>query len=715
MARKRILIVDDDQSVRLIVSAALQSDDHELADACDGREALAILPGFRPHLVLLDVMMPRLDGYRTCAVLRTTALAADIPVLMMTGLGDEIAIEKACKCGATDFISKPFNRVILRKRVRYLLRAGEILQQWRASERRLRDAHQLARLGDWQWDPVTQTLTISDEARAALGVPSDCDSLAGLLDCLRASDRPRVRSLLDGPGSCRPLSIEHDILLKGGEERSLHHEIVCFDDDATQRRVLTGTVQDVSELRLNQQRVLRLAFFDELTGLPNRAGLYQQLELVLEVAHAIGGSGTVFCVDLDGFKRVNDTLGHDAGDQLLRETKDRLIGCLEQYRQPPMSHESASVARLSGDEFVLVAPQLREPAAVDALAGKVLSAIQRPFILGTQDVFLSASIGIASFRLSAGDGRQAGEAEALLRDADAAMYEARERGGSRFVHYSEAWKERARARLDLESRLRRALERNEFELFYQPKVDCSSRAVLGVEALLRWRCPEVGLIPPMDFVPLAEECGLIVPIGEWVLHQACLQACTWLGRGWDFAMAVNLAARQFRDRDLVALIRQTLTGTGMPPTLLELELTEGTLMDDVKHASSVLAELRQMGVRIAIDDFGTGYSSLSYLRSLPVDTLKIDRSFVRDVTENQDSAAICAAIIGVSKSLRLNVVAEGVETEAQFAFLAAHRCEEIQGYLISRPLAADAFEAWYAGRPGLLRSELESSGTVSLG
>jgi EAL domain-containing protein (putative c-di-GMP-specific phosphodiesterase class I) len=274
------------------------------------------------------------------------------------------------------------------------------------------------------------------------------------------------------------------------------------------------------------------------------------------------------------------------------------------------------------------------------------------------------------------------------------MYQAKVSGGGRFQRHSEGLQRRALARLDLESGLRHALDRDELVLFYQPKVDCRSRALLGVEALLRWRRTGAGLVSPLDFIPLSEECGLIVPIGEWVLSQACTQARAWLDEGRRLSVAVNLSARQFREQDLLAVVRGVLESTRLPPELLELEITEGTLMHDVQHVSEVLGTLRDMGVRVALDDFGTGYSSLAYLRSLPIDTLKIDRSFVCDVTTNRDSAAIAAAIIAMSQSLGLHVVAEGVETEEQLQFLADQRCQEAQGFLISRPLAIADFARW---------------------
>jgi EAL domain-containing protein (putative c-di-GMP-specific phosphodiesterase class I) len=286
-----------------------------------------------------------------------------------------------------------------------------------------------------------------------------------------------------------------------------------------------------------------------------------------------------------------------------------------------------------------------------------------------------------------------------LRNADAAMYDAKRNGGSRFQFYCSDMSRRTREALELENRLRRALEREEFELYYQPKLESKTGRVVGVEALLRWRSPERGLVPPMDFIPLAEKTGLIIPIGAWVLRRACRELKSWQEQGLPaMTMAVNISTRQFRDRDVSQLVRAALAETGIVPKSLELEITEGSLMEDTRYAASVLNELREIGVRVAIDDFGTGYSSLGYLRVLPVDMLKIDRSFVRDVTDNQDSAAIAAAILAMSHSLRLEAVAEGVETRAQLDFLVQHGCPLVQGFLYSRPLPGPEFVAWLRSR-----------------
>lgn len=685
---KRVLIIANDNPLCLLVTELLSPHGYRVHVAASYQEGVVQHAEQQPSLVLIEAMMQTQDGFNACSAIRATPHGSTVPILMLVDDADHYAIQRGLACGVTDFISKPPGRLILQQRVRLLLETAEIRSELRKSEQRLKDAQRIAKLGDWEWDPETQTLTLSDEAQTTLGVANRVHvGLTDLIDAVRNTDRPQVRRLLDAVQSGGGTSIDYRVRLPNGEQRSVHQEIVCIPNSMTQRNVFRGTVQDVTEQKQNEASIDHLAFYDPLTGLPNRAYLLQHLERVLEQARQSGGSGALLCIDLDGFKRVNDSLGHRIGDDLLLQTKDRLAGCIAPGIEPGIA-DGKLVARLGGDEFVLLIPNLPNVGSAESLASDVVQAIAAPFQFEEQEIFLSASVGIAHF--SSADVK----AEALLRSADAAMYHAKRSGGGRFEAHSENFQRLARARLDLESGLRHALDRGELELFFQPKVDCRSRALLGVEALLRWRRPGSGLVSPLDFIPISEECGLIVPIGEWVLERACSQARSWLEAGRRLSVAVNLSARQLREPDLAEKIRKILDLTQLPPEQLEVEITEGTLMHDVDVVAGILGDLRRLGVRIAIDDFGTGYSSLAYLRSLPVDTLKIDRSFVRDVTTNEDSAAIAAAIISMSKSLRLHVVAEGVETEEQFQFLAAHQCEEVQGFLISRPLPAADFERW---------------------
>jgi diguanylate cyclase (GGDEF)-like protein len=393
-------------------------------------------------------------------------------------------------------------------------------------------------------------------------------------------------------------------------------------------------------------------------------------------------------LDLDHFKRINDTLGHAMGDRLLQTIAARLVGCVRKTRLGAADNE-ATVARLGGDEFIVALSDLQKHDDVTPVAQRILAAVSEPVRLDQHEIAVTASLGISVYPQDGDDD------ETLLKNADAAMYQAKDAGRHSYVFYDRALNDVTYNRLSLEVKLRRALEQGNLSLHYQPQVATRSRRSVGVEALLRWNDPDLGPIPPERFIPIAEESGLILPIGEWVLQAACAQARAWQDAGLpSMRMAVNLSSRQFRNRDLVAVVRDALAAARLDPRYLELELTESMIMQDALHTRRTLEALKEMGAHLSIDDFGTGYSSLSYLRSFPIDTLKIDRSFVADITTEPDNGAIVAAIIAMARSLKLSVVGEGVETEEQRAFLQLHGCNLAQGFLFCHPLPADELESW---------------------
>ncbi len=438
-----------------------------------------------------------------------------------------------------------------------------------------------------------------------------------------------------------------------------------------------GAVLAISNLTEMYRLAERLAYqanHDTLTRLPNRNLLMDRLDHALALSQRSGGWVAVLFIDLDNFKQVNDSLGHAAGDALLRAVAERLSGCVR-------SHDT--LARLGGDEFILVLENLPREELVAAVARKIMEVLQPPFLLGGNEFFISSSIGISLFPKDGAD------RETLLRNADMAMYRAKKQGRSNFQFYSKWMNDHVIERLYLENGLRYAMARNELLLYYQPQVDLASLTVVGVEALIRWRHPAQGFISPAKFIPLAEETGLIIPIGAWVIETACIQAKRWEDAGLSLRVAVNLSARQFTQPDLIGNIITTLQRTGLPADRLKLEITESLLMEDVEKVIVILRALKDIGVKIAIDDFGTGYSSLSYLKRFPLDFLKIDRSFIRDIQSDPDDAAITLAILAMAHSMRLDVIAEGVETDEQLAFLHAHHCKEVQGFYFSPPRPVD--------------------------
>jgi diguanylate cyclase (GGDEF)-like protein len=419
-----------------------------------------------------------------------------------------------------------------------------------------------------------------------------------------------------------------------------------------------------------------LAHHDVLTGLPNRMLLQDRLSHAIELARRQGRQFAMLFMDLDRFKHINDSLGHAVGDQLLQSVARRLVRCMR---------HSDTVSRQGGDEFVVLLSTIKHPDDAAISAQKILTALAVPHLIDELELHVSVSIGISIYP---DNGR---DAEALTKSADTAMYHAKENGRDNYKFFEQAMNIRAVQRQSIEAGLRRALERQEFVLHYQPKINLHSNLIVGVEALIRWQHPERGLMPPLQFLPIAEDCGLILPIGRWVLREACLQAQAWIRIGLrPITIAVNTSALEFNATDFLQNIRVTLDDTGLEPRYLELELTESVLMQDAEFTDSVLHGLANLGVKLAIDDFGTGYSSLSYLRQFPIDTLKIDQSFVSRITSSPDDATIVSAVINMGKSLKLRVTAEGVETPEQCAFLLAQHCDEGQGYYFSHPIAAEA-------------------------
>ncbi len=441
-----------------------------------------------------------------------------------------------------------------------------------------------------------------------------------------------------------------------------------------------GVATDITERKQAEKRLVQLANFDSLTGLPNRSLFRDRLMHAVAQAHRKNHLVALLFLDLDRFKMINDSLGHHAGDELLKAVSKRLL---------TNAREEDTVARLGGDEFTVILEGITSSEDATIVARKILDVMSKPFILDGHEVFVTTSVGITIFPIDALD------IDELLKNADTAMYRAKEYGKNNYQFYTADMNAKAVEHLIMESSLRHALERDEFVLHFQPQVDLHSREITGMEALLRWNHPDLGLLYPNQFMLLAEETGLIISIGEWVLKQACKQAVEWLGAGIPpLRIAVNLSALQFRKNDLVETIAGILDSVGLDPQFLELEITESFLMEDVDSAITKLQDLSALGVHLAIDDFGTGYSSLSYLKRFPLNTLKIDQSFIRDISTDSDDAAIAEAIIALAQSLHLRVMAEGVETEEQLNFLRTRGCDQVQGFLVCRPVPAADILPW---------------------
>uniref|UniRef100_C6E198 Response regulator receiver modulated diguanylate cyclase/phosphodiesterase with PAS/PAC sensor(S) n=1 Tax=Geobacter sp. (strain M21) TaxID=443144 RepID=C6E198_GEOSM len=679
-----VMVVDDDQAVRLLARETLESSGFAVRDVENGEQALEEFDAHAPDIVLLDVMMPGIDGFSVCSAIRRTASGRDTPVLMMTGLDDLESIDCAYEAGATDFITKPINWHVLGYRVSYMLRASGALEQLRESRAGLAHAQSLAHIGSWEWDLATGEIRCSEEVYSICSIDRSLKGGNPILDPVHPLDLGFVQGAIEEAiGKRAPLSFDYRITLGAGE-RTLHAELVTVLDEQGEPVCLTGTIQDITERKHAEEQIRLLAYYDALTGLPNRRFFLQQLEQALVFANRHDRMLAVLFLDLDRFKLVNDTLGHGVGDRLLQDVADRLLRCVRRGDCLARADEECPpslVSRLGGDEFTIMLCDIEHFQDVAKIARRILEAVSVPYSLEGQEVFVSTSIGISLYPFDATT------ASDLIRNADGAMYQAKEQGRNGYQIYDESMNAKALERIILESQLHKALKEEEFTVYYQPQVSSQTGLVVGIEALVRWNSKELGLVEPGRFLPLAEEIGLVIQIDQWVMREACRQHKLWLDAGLPpVTLAINISGQQFMKNELLETVTSVLKESGLDPGLLELELTEGVLMAHTERTVKTLQALKGMGVRLAIDDFGTGFSSLSYLKRFPLDVLKIDRTFINDITTDPDDAAITLATIEMAHTLKLKVIAEGVETKPQLEFLTKNGCDMYQGYLFSKPV-----------------------------
>lgn len=572
-------------------------------------------------------------------------------------------------------------------RVSSVLVVGRDITDRKAYERRLERTERMARIGHWEWDPVNRTSVVSPMLCHLFGEPLDWSpTVDDVLALKPEADRQRVYAEYQAAYLHRKPELAYRYQSRTARSELMHfhtHVQVEYDETGAPVR-LYGTTQDISEIKEYESRLHEMTFHDPLTGLPNRAQLYERLQEAISATRQANSLGGLLLLDLDRFQAVNDTFGHLAGDRLLCD-------CVQRLRA--LTGRCDTVARLGGDEFAILVSAVDGAGQLAEVAQEVLQLLAQPFRVEGQELYVSASVGLAVFPDDGGD------TTTLLQYADAALNDAKAHGRSCYRFYSSELTAKSHERVQMEAGLRQAVALSQLELHYQPKVSLGCREWVGAEALLRWRHPALGLLTPDRFIGLAEESGLIIDIGAWVLQEACEAACRWnAGRGSDFKVAVNLSAVQFRRSDVVAMVRDTLAETGCKPRWLELEITESLLLGDDDSVKQALQGLRGLGITIAIDDFGTGYSSLAYLKRFAIDVLKIDRSFIRDVGRDHDSTELVKAIVSMARSLRMGLVAEGIEEDGQEHFLHEQGCLLGQGYLYARALPRPAFEAAWPER-----------------
>jgi len=676
-APTRVLIADDDAILREIAAAVLKEAGFSVQTVASGDAAVAACAMRMPDITLLDVEMAEGNGYQACTNIRLLPGGADLPIVMVTGCDDTVSIDQAYEAGATDFVVKPINWTLLTHRIRYVMRGARTIEALRFSEQK--NAALLKAIPDGIFlvnsaGAIAHCFSPIDGLLLAPAEPSASQSLFSLMPLAkRGHAMDCLSSALRGEPAVFEFSQDHD-------NRSLRH-FECRYLPNTGGQVL-AIIRDITARKETDARIHRLAYFDALTGLPNREWIRDYLTQAVAEARRRHRHLALLYVDLDQFKRINDTLGHGTGDALLRQVAERLQGAVDQIGEGVQGQ----IARLGGDEFMVALTGLTDSQQAEQVAQRILTAHAAPYMQASYELVVTSSIGIAKFPEHGDD------VQSLLKNAEAAMYEAKSSGRNQLRVYDSAVNARALKRLSLEMELRRAVEDSSLEVYYQPKYQARSLALMGGEALLRWFHPERGQIPTADFIAVAEETGLIADIGKWALQRVCRDLRQWRADGLALPpIAVNVSGRDFLDPEALLRLSDTVAHAELAPSLFELELTEGVLMRDAEAGRRSLLSLKEFGFALAIDDFGTGYCSLNYLKRFPLDTLKIDRSFVADINEDPDDAAIVRAIIALGHSLDLKIVAEGVTSREQLKFLQAEGCDAIQGFLMSAAIPAAAF------------------------
>lgn len=703
-----ILVVDDNPGKRLALVSVLEVLQQNVVTAESGRDALRCLLDHEFAVILLDVQMPTMDGFETARLIRSRQQSESTPIIFVTAYSrGETDMMEGYSLGAVDFIFTPIIPEILRAKVSVFVDLYHKIQAIKRHEEHLeilveqRTAALTAEIAERKqaevairklssaMEKVADSIFITDASGVIEYINSAFEIITGYRREEAMGKTPRViksgkhdeqfyqqiwETLLRG-------EVYRNVFINRRKDGQLYHEAITITPLTDEQGKVTHYIasgKDITESIQTQERLHHLAHHDVLTGLPNRMLFVERLKHALKRAEWRKRAVAVMFLDMDRFKIVNDTLGHEAGDRLLQAMAARLLGCVR---------DGDTVARFGGDEFAGFLNDVASPEDVAPIVAKFLAALAPPFMIDGHELFISGSIGIS---LYPDDGT---DTQTLMKNADTAMYRAKQNGGNTSEFYHAGMNAHALARLNLETGLRRALERQEFVLHYQPQIDLKNGDVVGFEALIRWERAGSALVSPVEFIPLLEETGLIVAVGEWMLRSACAQHHAWRAAGLPaLRVAVNISGRQFDGKDLMQTLQRVMQVVPMPAEFLELEITESILMKNADTDIEALQALSAMGMRFAIDDFGTGYSSLTYLKRFPIDILKIDRAFVRDITTDADDAAIVSAIITMAHSLGIKTVAEGVESREQLELLREQGCDFAQGYYFSPPLPGEEIE-----------------------
>jgi len=676
----KILVIEDDPVTNMALVKVLEQSGYIVNKAANGREGLQCYIKHKPNLVLVDAMMPEMNGYETIKAIRNYEQQPSLPLLMLTALDDIESIQKAFDSGATDFITKPINWSLLSQRVKYALRSSAIEEQFRKTQAQLIYAQRLAKLGYWEWDALQDQVTGSQSAFGLFNVSVNTSTtLENFLSRVLPKDKQIIQQAISDARTGQPhIQVSFRVIQQDGHLR--HIEClgeVSFDKNDNIIKI-TGSAQDISRLHKAETLIHYQSKHDTLTELPNRASFNE----ILSSALAKNNSkflGAVIIFDIDRFKQINKNLWQEKGDDVLISLAQRLNR---------ITREGDFVARIGSDEFAILLLNIENTNELNLVINRFSHDLNAPFVVNDQDLFISYSAGISVFP------NDSQNSENIIEHANSARVKAKSLGGNQFIFFHTDMNDDALDMLSLENDLRQALTNKEIEVFYQPQMDAKTLQPIGSEALVRWRHPTRGLMPPNVFIPLAESTGLIIKIGRFVAETAIKQTEIWHKQGYNqMRIGINLSSRQFTQSDLFSDIQKILQMTSLPSHFIDLEITESLAMSDAEKNIEILSKLKAMGVKISIDDFGTGYSSLAYLHSFPIDTIKIDRSFVLNLN-TPEGEAIAKTILAMADSLNLEVVAEGIELDEQQQFFIGKHCDIFQGFKFGKPMPKDEFTQW---------------------
>ncbi len=691
-----ILLVVKDTERRKQLGKDLDSLGYAMVEAPSAESAIKYLKDNTPDLIVMDVDLPGVSGIQACRKIRTANRLALTPVILLVEHEDVTLISKAYEAGATDCIVNSSTSGVVSIRIRYALRNAHQTMDLSRKQEQLDQAQQVAKLGYWRLDVVTQSLTLSDFALQLLQTErgSRLTNLSDYLSHVHVADREEVKLGLERALYDRQsFSIDHRVIASGGREVYLHIQGEVIYDQEERPVSMFGTMQDITTRKRNEVTNEHMALYDGLTDLCNRRLFQSRLSYLMNTTLRDEKLLALCFFDLDKFKAINDNLGHAFGDELLKAVAKRLRGTMRQ---------GDLIARISGDEFALAIEGLSTVDELEKILEKLLGQLASPYSIRGHTLLASASVGVALYPMDSAS------RDTMMRYADAAMYKAKESGGNCYRYYTHDMNDKSRRRLELETKLRHAVADNQIRVYYQPQVNINTGAVLGFEALVRWDHPEYGILPPVKFLSIAEDTGIILPIGDWLILAACKQIVLWEKSGLGcFRLAVNLSARQLMQSELVNKIGAALRETQLPAERLCIEVKESAAMKESAATLKTLNELKSLGVCLAVDDFGVGHSSMNQLQNLPIDAITIDRSFVMNIAGRERDGIGAKAIIGLAKNLGLHVTAEGVETKTQVEFLRRYQCEEAQGNYYSPPIPAHQVPNFIASMSDVLRATSE--------